>query len=231
MMSETADQHYREITRRTPRPTTKQIHDFADWVSRDHSWYKHLPLESPGEAFFFYVNPHIMQAPRYDAEGRMTWKDVISFTNRPEDMDPNAPALLQYRRHFKIDGDADDQEIWEYAVRGLSADQQRKQFGHLDYWNHSYPGQPGDEAIAYAAGHCTVLDDDATDLLIPRSLLELGLVYLRGTVSPILGGHAEEEYADARRRLGLPGHRQDRARQLRQIRRALMAVVGWVYDN
>jgi len=228
-MSDTLDQHYREMVRRIPRPTTKQIHDFADWVSNDHSWYKHLPLEPPGEAFFFYVNPHIMQAPRYDAEDRVIWKDVVSF-NRPEGIDPNR-LPLRYSRRFKIDGDADDQEVWEYDVRGMSADQQRKQFAHLDYWNRSYPDQHREEAIAYAAEQCTVFDDDATNLSVPISVLERGLVYLRGTMSPILGGNAEKEYEDARRRLSLPDHRQDRATQLRQIRQTINAVIAWVYDN
>lgn len=218
-------QRYRDLMRRTPPPTTAQIRAFADWVSDDHSWYKKLPFAPPGEAFFFYLDPHLMQVPQQDAAGRVFWKDVVAF-QRPDD-----PSHRRFLPRFKIEGDPDEQEIWSYAVRGLATRDRLDRLGPWDYWNDSYPGQPREEAVAAAATRCVVRDDDATPLPVPHPVLERGQVYLRGTVSPVLGGDAEDACAEARRRFGLPAHRRDRETQLRHIRAALGAVVDWIYER
>lgn len=49
---------YLKIARRLPRPTAQQLRDFADYVAQAHSWYKHLPLDTPGLPFVFYLDPN-----------------------------------------------------------------------------------------------------------------------------------------------------------------------------
>jgi hypothetical protein len=49
---------YRAIARRLPRPTSRQLEDFAKHVCRAHSWYKHLPPDLPGVPFAFYLDPN-----------------------------------------------------------------------------------------------------------------------------------------------------------------------------
>jgi len=166
-----------------------------------------------------------MQAPQRDAAGRVVWKDVVSF-QRPDD-----PPHRRFLPHFKVEGDPDAKEIWSYDVRGLSTRDRLGRFGQWDYWNYSHPGQPREEAIAVAATRCAVRDEDATPLPVPRPVMERGQVYLRGTISRVLGGDAEDECAEARRRFGLPAHRQDRETQLAHIRAALGAVVDWIYER
>lgn len=48
---------YRRHVSQLPRPSSKQIEDFVQFVSGAHSWYKHLPLLPPGEPFHFFVDP------------------------------------------------------------------------------------------------------------------------------------------------------------------------------
>jgi hypothetical protein len=43
---------------RVPLPTTKQKLQFADFVCKAHSWYKHLPANPPGEPFYFYLDKY-----------------------------------------------------------------------------------------------------------------------------------------------------------------------------
>lgn len=38
-------------------PSAAQMEAFALYVAKAHSWYKHLPLCPPGEAFHFYLDP------------------------------------------------------------------------------------------------------------------------------------------------------------------------------
>jgi hypothetical protein len=49
---------YRVIARRLPRPTSRQLDDFAKHVCQAHSWYKHLPPDLPGVPFAFYLDPN-----------------------------------------------------------------------------------------------------------------------------------------------------------------------------
>lgn len=50
-------QKYRKAIEGIPCPTSRQIEDFACYVSGAKSWYKHLPLVPPGEIFTFYIDP------------------------------------------------------------------------------------------------------------------------------------------------------------------------------
>lgn len=49
---------YRQWIRDIPLPTDGQIEAFADYVAGVRSWYKHLPLTTPGVPFQFYIDPH-----------------------------------------------------------------------------------------------------------------------------------------------------------------------------
>ncbi len=42
---------YASSVRDVEMPTAEQIENFANYVSHTHSWYKHLPLFSPGKIF------------------------------------------------------------------------------------------------------------------------------------------------------------------------------------
>ncbi len=49
---------YRALIGAVAVPTDRQIEAFADYVASAHSWYKHLPLQPPGVAFYFYLDPN-----------------------------------------------------------------------------------------------------------------------------------------------------------------------------
>ena len=40
---------YQALVAHLPRPSAQQMHDFAVFIGRAHSWYKHLPLLPPGK--------------------------------------------------------------------------------------------------------------------------------------------------------------------------------------
>jgi hypothetical protein len=48
---------YREMIADLPLLAAWQINDLVEYVSADHSWYKHLPLLLPGHPFHFYLDP------------------------------------------------------------------------------------------------------------------------------------------------------------------------------
>ncbi len=219
-----ADHPYRDLVRRTPRTprsSLAEIERFVAWVASDHSWYKKLPLEPPGEAFFLYLDPHGHKVPRRLAGGEVVWKEIVEF---------RMPSDQWWVRRFKVEGDPDDREVWGENVRWMSTQEAWDRIGWWTYWNFSRPGQPREPAIEQALAGCTVRDDAGQQLALPRPVLERGLVYLRGTISPLLGP-VEEEYEALRRRLKLLGHLEDRARQIREMRDACSQVLAWVYDR
>jgi hypothetical protein len=75
-----------------------------------------------------------------------------------------------------------------------------------------------------------VPDDAGVDLVVPPEVLDLGLVYLRATVSPRLGPEAAR-FEAFRRESGGPSAADDRASQLRELLHAMRRVVGWVYET
>ena len=48
---------YVAMTYGLPRPTERQMEEFARFVSAAHSWYKHLPTLPPGVPFHFFLDP------------------------------------------------------------------------------------------------------------------------------------------------------------------------------
>ena len=41
-----------------PLPSTQQKTEFAEFVSTSHSWYKHLPVNPPGQQFYFFLDKY-----------------------------------------------------------------------------------------------------------------------------------------------------------------------------
>lgn len=48
---------YLKIVSQLPLPTVEQTEAFAKYVTRAHSWYKHLPPFPPGRLFAFFLDP------------------------------------------------------------------------------------------------------------------------------------------------------------------------------
>jgi len=48
---------YRSLVATLPPPTDQQKENFSKFVSKAHSWYKHLPLCLPGVKFHFFIDP------------------------------------------------------------------------------------------------------------------------------------------------------------------------------
>ena len=49
---------YLNLLSAVPLPSTQQKIDFAEFVSTAHSWYKHLPLNLPGQPFYFFIDKY-----------------------------------------------------------------------------------------------------------------------------------------------------------------------------
>lgn len=63
---------YRALISAIAAPTDSQIEAFADYVASVHSWYKHLPLQPPGVAFHFYLDPNAGMDQLVHASGEVT---------------------------------------------------------------------------------------------------------------------------------------------------------------
>jgi hypothetical protein len=74
-----------------------------------------------------------------------------------------------------------------------------------------------------------VAGDDVQPIPVPEELLDLGLVYLRATISGQLGPSADE-YERLRETHGLPDPDEDQAAQLVQLEAAMRRVAAHIYD-
>lgn len=63
---------YRLLVSAVAPPTDSQIDAFADYVASAHNWYKHLPLQSPGVDFHFYIDPNAGMDHLVHASGEVT---------------------------------------------------------------------------------------------------------------------------------------------------------------
>ena len=216
---------YGEWVRATvERPSEEQMRGFAAWLSDDHSWYKHLPLTGPGEPFVIYLAPHVHQVRVDRDDGPGVWRDIVD--------NPGRTWLGDRLRIDLHDGDQQPDFMGSVtqAAGGLSTEQVWTRMSRFTYWNFGRPGQPAGEVVASAGARLHVDDDDGQPLAVPEPVLWRGLVYLRGTVAPVLGP-VEEEYEQLRREHDLPSHDEDRAAQLDMIVAAASAVTTWIYDQ
>lgn len=213
------------VTARVPRPTPKNIDAYADFVSADHSWYKHLPLVGPGEPFMLYLAPHAGQVFLDSGTTYPGWRDFIV------DRD-NAGRFV---RRFTVDlrpGDDPLDESWQMTLHRIrqTTDQRRVTYGHWLYWNHGRPNESRETHVARAMEGLTFHDDGGFALPLPREVIEAGLVYLNGIVSGILGGTAEYEYVALRAEHDLPSHDEIREIQLEALRAAMRRVASLLWD-
>lgn len=205
------------------RPTEDQMRAFAAWLSDDHSWYKHLPLVGAGEPFVLYLAPHLHQVWVERDEGPGCFRNIV-----------DKPDSTWFGDRLTIDvRDGDQQPDFLGSVTqgagGLTTEQVWTRMSRFSYWNFGRPSQPAGEVVASARAGLRVEGDDGEPMSVPEAGLWRGLVYLRGTVSPILGP-VEEEYEELRRERALPSHEEDRAAQLDTIAAAAAAFTSWVYD-
>lgn len=215
---------YLELVRHTvPRPTTEQCTAYAQRVSGHHSWYKHLPLVEPGEPFLLYLHPHAheVHVDREDSAG--AWRPFVRG-------DVNSRGWPVFTLDLQP-GDLADEMLLSLASRyaeGLTTEEFRSRYGCRSYWNHGRPGQPVEQVLEEAAVRLRVLHNDGQAVPVAPDVLVASLVYLRGTVSPVLGP-SEEEYETLRAERGLPSHQEEREDQLRALEAAMERVLELVY--
>lgn len=90
-------QQYRAWLEGVSPPSDRQIEDFADYVASARSWYKHLPMDPPGEKFVFYIDPHAGTDRVINASGK------VFIRPRTEETEPFHYAWMttaEYRRRF-----------------------------------------------------------------------------------------------------------------------------------
>jgi hypothetical protein len=215
---------YRELIQGRPAPTLDQMHRFAYYLSDAHSWYKHLPATGAGEPFFVFLDPQARRFPVQRAEGHWAFREVV------EDLERARPrAWFRQLRVVLEPGDTPPQDRSDIArvTKGKTTAEALELYGHWSYWNFGPPDQPRHEALEAAAAGLRVHDDDGAELPVPRAALELGLVYLRATVSP---GFAIDDDRMAKAGLTRDDAELDRRRQLTALVDAMVAVTTWVIE-
>lgn len=79
------------------RPTPAQIDAFADYVAGARSWYKHLPLTSPGVPVQFYIDPHAGMDRLVLATGEVRLRERTQETGA---FHYSWVPTTEYREHF-----------------------------------------------------------------------------------------------------------------------------------
>ena len=88
---------YRALADAVAVPSDRQIEAFADFVASAHSWYKHLPLQPPGVAFHFYLDPNAGMDQLVHASGEVT---VRTRTPDTESFHYGWMTTADYRERF-----------------------------------------------------------------------------------------------------------------------------------
>lgn len=219
-----SDTYFGWVRRHSPEPTDTQCRNFALRLAEDHSWYKHLPLEGPGEPFFVYLDPNIQQVfvPAAGGGGG-TWREVVrrGVAGLTVDRQPgDESAGGDDREDYMVGHDLGRETTSEY----------RREYGYWAYWNFGAPGQDRETAIAGASSGLVLADDRGEDVRIPADILRVGLVYLRATISPFLSYEAAT-YEQLRDLRGLPSHEEDRRAQLDALLQAMFSVRHLVFGG
>jgi hypothetical protein len=213
---------YLPLVRERPRPTTRQMRAFARFLAGDHSWYKKLPLRGSGEPFFIYLDPEVHMARVHTETGATVAREVTRQPDernfymcridlQPGDLDPGAVGPLNY------------------LFSKTSTAEYRERYGYWSYWNWGPPDQPQGAALALAADQLRVCGEDLEPIPVPDELLELGLVYLRATISGHLGP-TEDEYERLRETEQLPDPYEDQLAQLLELETAMERIANQIYD-
>lgn len=111
----------------------------------------------------------------------------------------------------------------------MSTDEYRERLGHWGYWKWGLADQPRAAAVNYAAAELRVSTPTGAGT-IPDAVLELGLVYLRATVSGSMGPMSDE-YEQLRDEHGHPSVEDDCRVQVDEMVAAMTSVVSWAYDR
>ena len=97
-MARLALREYRERVAAISPPDPSQMEAFADYVSRAHSWYKHLPYLLPGARCIFVIDPCVMMEdmpPRFGDRRRfrpyVSGESLFHYSSMP---------TAEYRRRF-----------------------------------------------------------------------------------------------------------------------------------
>src|SRR5258708_18678459 len=72
---------YTGVISHLPSPTETQMHQFAEYVSGAHSWYKHLPLY-PSTTFTFFLDPNAGREMIRMEDGGVEFKDITEERDR-----------------------------------------------------------------------------------------------------------------------------------------------------
>lgn len=212
---------YRRAIAHVPRLSDAQIRAFANFVAGDHSWYKKLPLRGAGEPFFVYLHPAPHAAWIETQDGGSAWRAIVREEGEPAWF-PRWALDLQ-------PGDIEPRMApLNYAARGMSTAEYRDRLGHWGYWNYGSPDEPRASALERAAAGLRITTPDG-EVGLPKVVVELGLVYLRATVSGDMGPMANE-YEKLRNKHDLPSVDDDCRIQLDELQAAMRRVVDWAFE-
>ena len=146
---------YLDLIRREPPPTSRQAALFASYISRAHSWYKHLPIDRK-VPFVVYLNP---SAGRLLARTRFGRERMFEVVDTSHHIHYTAQATSDYRRRFGI---------WDYSADyGIS----------LQY-------SVGKEQVDTAGVGMKALGSDGRWRNIPSEMVAAGTVALSAAVHP-----------------------------------------------
>lgn len=215
------------IRSRIPRPTRHQNYAWAEEMSDSHSWEKHLPLTPPGEPFILYLDPNADRRLVQRVDGaRAQWRDFV-----PIDASSRRSGLKLDLRPGDV-GYSPDGPPTRYLKQRLSTAESANKWSAWSYWNFGPPGQRPADAITNAHRRIEVKDDDGDGHRVPEELLRLGLVYLHGTIAPVMsliGCSPGSEYEELRLREGMPSAADDRRTQLRNLASAMKEVADAIF--
>lgn len=136
-------------------PKEEQTHQFAEFVSEAHSWYKHLPLY-PGKPFFFYLDPNAGRRFVHTQAGDVAFVDITEDSSR---FHYTWQTTESYRKRFGF---------WNYyAPYGSS---------------FLFAGEGG--VVNTAGARRKILAPKSGWLEVPETLMETGKVLLNSLVHP-----------------------------------------------
>jgi hypothetical protein len=147
---------YVKDVRQLPRPTAAQTALFASYVSKAHSWYKHLP-PYPKVPFYFFLDPNAGKQIVYDQTGKVRFEDKTSENG----FHYTYQTTKKYRKRFGY---------WNYhAAYGTS---------------FLLPSEEGEVSSTESSIGLKIINLQSETLEISPALIETGTAYLSAFVHP-----------------------------------------------
>jgi hypothetical protein len=84
---------YIDLVSDVPLPTQQQKENFIEYVSRAHSWYKHLPVYPPGVPFYFFID-------KYAGCDRLVSEDGAAILQERTEHGHSAYTTAEHRDRF-----------------------------------------------------------------------------------------------------------------------------------